>query len=141
MRRFRLLVAAATALALMPATGAQAAAPRYIMVTGPGIERPIVLDDWRQNHSIMVAIANAQQLRIDQVALGAPRLRLSFFWYRTPMPRPTWPSQATQYGWLHLANGPRPAVILMKANGVRAFRMAPERVLRILARAGVPLRA
>ena len=143
MRRFGLLVVAA-ALALVPVGGAQAAAPHYMMVTGPGISRPILLDDWPANHTVLLAVANAPRAAIDQVpAADDPRLRLSMFWERRWQSKepPKWPSQTGYHGWIYPAQGTRPAVITMMANGVRIPRVAPARVLRILARAGVPLRA
>ena len=41
------------------AAPAQAAAPNYILVTGPGLPRPILLANWTENLDLLLAVANA----------------------------------------------------------------------------------
>ncbi len=55
--RALLLVALAWLLALPLAAPARAAAPRFLMVYGTALARPVVLADWEENHDFMLATA------------------------------------------------------------------------------------
>ena len=60
----RLGVASAVALsAAVVAAPAGAAAPRYILVTGPGLARPVLLRDWDENLRFLVALLPARRVR------------------------------------------------------------------------------
>lgn len=49
--------------ALALATPAAAAAPNYILVRGPGLKRPVLLDDWWENHHFVYLWASDQAAR------------------------------------------------------------------------------
>lgn len=131
---------AGAGLVLAPAAGA--AAPRYILVSGPGIPRPILLGSWRENQNLVTALVQAPFAagRAARVT-GRPRFDLAEFWgWEPPPPRPTRPSHSGQHGSFYPAHGSRPAVVSIVVGGVSRLRLVPAGVLRILARHGVPLR-
>jgi hypothetical protein len=121
---------------------AQAAAPNYILVSGPGIKHPILLGDWSENLALLSALVDAPTAKGSAVRNLArrPRFDLAEFWGWSALPRPTRPSQANQHGWLYPARGSKPAVIVMMVDGARVPRLLPPRVREILARHHVPLR-
>jgi hypothetical protein len=138
--RHRLLALLAVALgAGLLAGPASAAAPRYIMVSGRGIPKPILLADWRENMAIELAVANAATTAPPPGLSVRPRLALSLFWGWGGTP-PKRPAQANQRGWLYLAVGSQPALIALKVNGSSALRVVPAPLLRILQRHAVPTR-
>jgi hypothetical protein len=122
---------------LVLAAPAQAAAPRYIMVTGPGLLRPALLADWYENLDFVVAVAGAPRARGNLTR--RPRFRIAEFWGWIGPP-PTRPDQASQHGWFYPAHGSRRPVIVLVAEGILVPRVAPARVLSILAGHGVPTR-
>ena len=136
-RALALAVAAVAALVL--ATTAGAAAPRYILVSGPGVSEPVLLGDWSENLELLTALVTARHAdRATIRGLGArPRLRLGLFWGWPENPRPTSPAEANQTGWLYPAVASNPAVIDLLVSGVRVPRIAPTGVVRILERHGV----
>lgn len=139
-RTLALVGAAAAALVLV--SSVEAAAPRYILVSGPGLARPVLLSNWAENRTLLVALADAPRAKDETVRrLGKrPRLRLGLFWGWPEKPRPTRPSQANQKGWFYPPWRSQAPVVDLLVNGVRVPRIAPARVLRIVARHGVPTR-
>jgi hypothetical protein len=135
-----LTLAGAIAVALVLAPAVEAAAPRYILVSGPGIARPILLANWGENGTLLAALVTAPRARGQVVRrLGQrPRLRLGLFWGWPEERRPTRPSLANQKGWFYPIWRSQPAVVDLLVNGVRFPRIAPIRVLNILSRHGVP---
>jgi hypothetical protein len=131
------------ALALVLASSAGAAAPRYILVSGPGLARPVLLPKWEENHALLLVLADARRANRETVRqLGQrPRFRLGLFWGWPETPRPTQPKQANQVGWFYPTWRSQPPLVDLLVNGVRVPRIAPTRVLRIFARHGVPTRA
>jgi hypothetical protein len=129
-------VAMLAALALPAA--ARAAAPNYILVSGPGLARPIVLDDWNENLKLLLAVANAPTVTVD--LRDRPSFDLAEFWAWADRPRPTRPRDANQHGSLYPAHGGSPAVITLTAGGRSAPRAVTAAVRSILVRRGVPLR-
>jgi hypothetical protein len=127
-------------MALVFASAVEAAAPRYILVSGPGLARPVLLANWGENGTLLAALVTAPRARGLVVRdLGKrPRLLLGLFWQVAEEPRPTRPSQANQKGWFYPIWRSQPAVIDLLVNGVRFPRIAPIRVLNILSRHGVP---
>jgi hypothetical protein len=122
------------------ASTASAAAPRYILVSGPGLEAPVLLGDWSENAELLVALINAPRVDAPGASLGErPRLRLSLFWGWPERPLPTDPADANQAGWFYPSWQALPAVIDLRVNGTRVARIAPMRVTRILSRHGVPV--
>jgi hypothetical protein len=138
-RAVPVLAVLASLLAVAPA---QAAAPNYILVSGPGIKHPILLGDWGENLALLSALVNAPTAKGSAVRNLArrPRFDLAEFWGWSALPRPTRPSQANQHGWLYPARGSKPAVIVLMVDGARVPRLLPARVCQILARHHVPLR-
>jgi hypothetical protein len=134
-----LLAVLASLLAVAPA---QAAAPNYILVSGPGIKHPILLGNWDENLALLGALVNAPTAKVSAVRHLArrPRFDLAEFWGWSGLPRPTRPGQANQHGWLYPAHGAKPAVIVLMVNGTRVPRLLPARVREIFARHHIPLR-
>jgi hypothetical protein len=52
-------IVGALAATLALASPAQAAAPTYILVSGPGLARPVLLANWRENLVLLSAVVNA----------------------------------------------------------------------------------
>jgi hypothetical protein len=120
-----------------------AAAPNHILVSGPGLKRPIHLSNWSENAALLSALVSAPRAR-GSVALALarrPRFDLAEFWGWGSQPRPTRPSQANQHGWFYPAYSSKPPVIVLMVNGYRFPRLVPTSVLKILARHHVTLRA
>jgi hypothetical protein len=131
-------------LAVLPAAfalvaPARAAAPNYILVSGPGLHRPALLGNWAENGDLLSALVYAPHARRN-VLRGQPRLDLALFWGWSGRPLPTRPGEANQHGWFYPARRSRPAVVDLLVDGWLVPRIAPARVLRILARHGVPTR-
>lgn len=138
----RLIAAFAVVAALAFAGSAYAAAPNYILVSGPGLRTPVVMDNWSENHRLLLAAADAPRAR-PAVTRGLrlrPRFDLALFWGWADRPRPTRAADANQHGWFYPAHGSGAAVIEIMVNGLRVARVAPARVLLILIRNGVPVR-
>jgi hypothetical protein len=129
-------------LVLVLAAPASAAAPNYIVISGPGLARPIVLGNWKENLALLIAVANAHKANgITTRGLAhRPRFDLAEFWAWSGRPRPTSARGANQHGQFYPAHGAQPAVIVMTAGGITAPRFAPAAVLEILTRHGVPTR-
>jgi hypothetical protein len=127
---------------LLAAAPAHAAAPNYILVSGPGIRHPILLGNWDENLELLGALVDARVAKGSAVRHLArrPRFDLAEFWGWSGLPRPTRASQASQHGWLYPAHGAKPAVIVLMVNGTRVPRLLPPRVREILTRHHVPLR-
>ena len=140
MARATVLVAALAAV-LVLAPPVHAAAPNYILVSGPGLERPIVLGNWGENLALLSALVNAPRAKGTVVLALArrPRFDLAEFWDWGSRPRPTQPSQANQHGWFYPAHRSKPPVIVLMVNGYRFPRLVPTAVVKILARHHVPL--
>jgi len=133
---------AALAAVLVFARPVHAAAPNYILVSGPGLKRPIILGNWSENGALLSALVSAPRAKGTVVVALArrPRFDLAEFWGWGSMPRPTRPSQANQHGWFYPAHRSKPAVIVLMVNGYRFPRLVPTAVVKILARHHVPLR-
>jgi hypothetical protein len=139
----KLLTALAVAgAALLLAASALAAAPRYIMVSGPGLSRPVLFDVWNENLALYVAIAEAPRATRSAAASvrRRPRLRLSLFWGWPEGQLPTRPSQGNQTGWFYPACRARRALVDLKVNGERVLRLAPKEVLDTFTAHGIPIR-
>ncbi len=138
-------IAVSTALvgALILATPAWSAAPPYIMVTGTGLAKPVLLSNWEENLALLLAAEASPRAKAgDLRGLGArPRLDLALFWgWSLDSPAPTKASDASAHGSFYPTYRGRPAVIRIKANGADVARVASPKVLRIFAKHGVPTR-
>ena len=130
------------AAVLVLASPFQAAAPNYILVSGPGLKRPILLGNWGENGALLSALLSAPPAKwnVVRALAGRPRFDLAEFWGWGSRPRPTRPSQANQHGWFYPAHRSKPPVIVLVVNGYESPRLVPTSVLKILARHHVPLR-
>jgi hypothetical protein len=130
------------AAVLVLASPVQSAAPNYILVSGPGLKRPILLANWGENGVLLSALGSAPTAKENVVRglAGRPRFDLAEFWGWGRGPRPTRPSQANQHGWFYPAHRSKPPVIVLVVNGYKSPRLVPTSVLKILARHHVPLR-
>ena len=132
---------AAVAAALILASPVHASAPNYILVSGHGLKRPILLDNWNENAALLSALVDAPKAK-RSVVLGLarrPRFDLAEFWGWGGRPRPTRPSQANQHGWFYPKQRSKPPVIVITVNGEKVPRLVPTTVLEILGRHHVPL--
>ena len=86
-------------------TPANAAAPRYILISGPGLSKPVLLSDWNENLNLMLAFANAPRARSAALRGLAtrPRFELALFWGVPDKPVPTNPAKANQFDWFYPA--------------------------------------
>jgi hypothetical protein len=134
-----LILVGATAVALVVASAVEAAAPRYILVSGPGLKRPVLLGNWDENGRLLSALVNARRENRDALARRR-RFELALFWGWPERPRPRRSLDANQHGWFYPARGSSPAVVELRVNGWRFPRIAPPEVMRIFARHGVPTR-
>jgi hypothetical protein len=130
------------AATLALASVAEAAAPNYILVSGPRLSRPVLLGDWNENLRLLIALVEAPKAS-RSVARGLahrPRFDLAEFWGWGSSPPPTRPSQANQHGWFYPAYHGRRAFFDLRVDGLRVPRTAPAQAVEILARHGVPTR-
>jgi hypothetical protein len=131
----------ALAMMLVVAAPAQAAAPNYILVSGPGITRPILMANWGENGKLLSALVDIPRAKGTPHGLAdRPRFDLAMFWGWGGRPRPTRPSQANQHGWFYPAHHSKPPIIVIRVNGDYFPRLVPARVLKIFAGHHIPLR-
>ncbi len=127
----------------------EAAAPRLILVYGPPLAQLVVLDDWQENLTLMVAATEDVGLSVDKLR-GRPYFRLAFFW------GPEWaayvdagqpvsalrPEQGNQAGRFYPAvadAGPVLTFDSIPGPGPLTRRLEPAGVA-VLARHGIPTR-
>ncbi len=141
------IAVALAALGLVGAAPAQhgvaAAAPPYIMVSGPKLAKPVLLSDWSENLVLLTAAAaSARAKPVDLRSLrGRPRLDLALYWgWPLDSPPPTKSSDASAHGSFYPTYRGRPALIQMKVNGEDYARIASPAVLKIFAKHGIPTR-
>jgi hypothetical protein len=137
-RQFAAL-AAVVCVAAVAAAPAGAAAPRYILVSGPGLERPVLLGDWGENLELVSALLPAKRPGAGWRS-GRTRYDLALFWGVPAKPVPTDPRYAAQHAWFFPAAFGRRAVFDILLGGRRFPRVATSMALQILARHGVPTR-
>jgi hypothetical protein len=135
------LVTGLAAIVLALAPPARAAAPNYILVSGPGLAEPVLLADWSENLALLVALTDARRATGAARALARrPRLDLAEFWGWSGLPPPTKATKTGQHGTFYPAHGSQPAVIVILVNGAAFPRRVPAEVRRVFARHGIPLR-
>jgi hypothetical protein len=133
------ILIAVVLVAGMVAVSARAAAPRYILVSGPGLQRPATLGNWTENLTFLTSLLHAGR-PTSGWQHNRPRYDLALLWGVPAKPVPTRPSEASQHGWFYPATGGRRAVVKMRVSGKDFPRVATPETLRILARHGVPTR-
>jgi hypothetical protein len=136
------LAGAVVAAAVAFAAPAHAAAPNYILVSGPGLAQPVLLGDWNENLSLVVAIGQGARAKrpVLRGLARRPRYDLAEFWNWSFLPAPTDPRQASQHGWFYPAHGRKPALFKAMVAGKSFPRLATRAALAILSRHGVPTR-
>jgi hypothetical protein len=140
MARFTTLSGAVVmALVLVPPAGA--AAPRYILVSGPCLSEPVLLERWSENGAFLSSLVVAPRVTRARAVRQRPRLDLALFWGVPAKPPPTRPRDANQHGWFYPAHGRRAALVDVMVDGIRVPRRVPADVLAILAKHGVPTRS
>ena len=140
-------LAAPVLLAMTLAVPVEAAAPRVIMVSGTGLCRPVILDDWPENRDLMESVALGGEVKPEDL-IGRPYLEMGLFWGSEwvqyvdegkPLDALSI-EQASQYGRFYPAVGDAPAAMVIESvpmgDGLSG-RLGPEGV-EILARHGVP---
>jgi hypothetical protein len=129
--------------ALTLSAGASAAAPWWIMVSGPGLRQPVLLG-LTESQKIMQSVAYGDRVPTRQLA-QRPHFLLSLFWEdENSTEPPTDVTAANQRGWFYPAYGERPAafVVVRSIPGYApaSRRRAASEMLTILRRHGVPTR-
>lgn len=136
------VLAVAVFCQLAIASPAAAAAPRYIMVSGPSYHRPVLLDDWRENHQLLLEIASSP-LASSSLASGLtsrPSARLALFW-GWGSERPAHPADAFSKGTFYPRYRGLPAIVQVMVDGDDRPRVLAARVLSRLERRGVAVNA
>ena len=136
-------IAVALALALVAAVPALAAAPPYIMVSGPKLAKPVLLSDWSENLALLTAAdASPRAKAVNLRGLATrPHLDLALFWgWSLDSPAPTKATDASTHGTFYPTYRGHPALVRMRPDGDDSTRVASAKVLKIFARHGVPTR-
>jgi len=145
-----LLLAATLAGALSLGAPVGAAAPRFIIASGILLPRPILLDDWQENLTLMGATVEDDVLvDISTADLAIrPSIDLALFWDATiwePLVQrqglgSLQPQDANQHARFYPATGSAAPLFVGMADGVFGPHRMGERGLAVLARHGVPTR-
>ncbi len=120
-----------------------AAAPPYIIVSGPRLKKPVLLSNWQENLSLLDAISASPRAKTSELRTVStrPRLDLALFWgWSLESPAPTKASDASAHGSFYPTYRSHPALIRITENGVGSTRVASPAVLRIFAKHGIPTR-
>lgn len=141
MRPTRALRLAAVLLAALSswAAGAQAAAPRFILVTGPPHPRPVLVAGQRENLDLLTDLAASPfaPARVVRTLATRPRLDLALFWTWRHREAPAHPGDASQHGWLYPRWRSAPAVVALKLDDSARPRLVSPAALAMLAHHGV----
>jgi hypothetical protein len=135
-RKMAVLTSALVIVAASAATSANAAAPRYILVSGPGLRQPAVLGDWAENLTFLVSLIPPRRPSPGW-RTNRPRYKLALFWGVPATPVPRDPSKASQVGWFYPAVNGRRAVVVLLVSGQDGPRIASAKTLRILDHHGI----
>lgn len=150
--RIGLLALVALAALFAGSDEADAAAPWFIFVHGPLLAEPVLLDDWDENHALMLAIPGGERRDTKRIE-GRQYLQVALFW------GPDWQdyprdaaaiarlssAQANQHGRFYPAvSADQPALFLFESAGNPSILLAPRIVeapgLAVLDARGVPTR-
>jgi hypothetical protein len=144
------------AVVLASVTRLNAAAPRLILISGPLVARPVLIDDWNDTSRIMAGI-NDRAVAQSDALVDRPFYDLALFWglewvqYITdgrPLAALT-PGQANQHARFYPAVGTAPALVVFRdepgAMGGAARRMGlirsvEQMTLDVFARYGLRVR-
>jgi hypothetical protein len=134
------VVIAVLAIAAGLSASASAAAPRYILVTGPSLQRPVVLGKWSENLALLTDLIPTRRPAPGWRSTNRPRYKLALFWGVPARPVPSDPNKASQVGWFYPSVSGRRAVVVLLVSGRDGPRVASRDALRILGRNGIPTR-
>jgi hypothetical protein len=139
-RLFSALVAAGAVLVAVSPAAAAAAAPHYIMVSGRGLARPVLLDRLDENGRLFIAVATAPRAKgvSTRTLKRRPRLQVTLFWGWSQAQPPTRPSQGNQRGWFYPKCRSRRAILEISATGKVIRTLAPKAVLKIFKAHRIP---
>ena len=141
------LLLAALATSTSPAL---AAAPRIMMVYGAPLVKPVVVSNWSDNATIMVAAHESSSL-IHARLTGRPSLRVAMFWglhwmrymqHHKPLAA-VHPTQADQFARFYPAYGTAPALFVLDSIPgpyTSLIRRVGRTGLAVFARYGIPVR-
>jgi hypothetical protein len=126
------------------ATTVSAAAPHIMLLQGSLLDRPVVMADWQENHTIMRSLREEAAVKDEELA-ARPYLDVSLFWgpkwldYKTQGGSVETLSheQANQKARLYLARGDSPPLLVFQGKAPRS--VGPEGV-RVLIQHGIPVR-
>lgn len=127
-------------VAAVLSASAGAAAPRYILVSGPNLQRPVVLGDWNENLVLLTDLIPTRRPLPGWRGANRPRYKLALFWGVPSKPVPSDPSKAGQVGWFYPAVNGRRAVVVLLVSGRDGPRIVSRDALRILDDHGIPVR-
>jgi hypothetical protein len=144
-RRLRWAIGVATVVALLVPVIALAAAPRYIVAHGGGLESPRVLADWEANLRLLTESKSGAVVPPERLA-DREYVELAFFWGpewaeyadRTNSAAPPL-DQANDSGRFYPATASDPAVLEAVFDGVREARVVSPSALAVLTDGGVPV--
>jgi len=130
---------------VIPGTAVNAAAPHIMLFQGSRLERPIVMADWQENHTVMGSLSEESAVKDRQIT-EREYLDVSLFW------GPKWieyknrgwsvdaltQEQANQKARLYLASGDSPPILVFEGKAPRY--VGPDGV-QLLLKHGVPVTA
>ena len=113
--RFLLLPLLVVLTTITLANTVEAAAPRFIMIYGEALEKPIILTDWHENHRFIYSIRKGTEVSGEGLR-ERPYFKIAFFW------GPEWfkylgkeselrPEEANQHALLYPAYRNAPPVV------------------------------
>jgi len=129
---------------------ALAAAPRIMMVYGAPLTKPVVVSNWGDNATIMVATSDSSSM-VRARLKGRPSLRVAMFWglywmrymqHHKPLTA-VHPTQANQYARFYPAYGTAPALFVFDSIPgpyTSLIRRVGRMGLAVFTRYGVPVR-
>ncbi len=144
------------AIVLASAASLNAAAPRLILISGPLLERPILIEDWDQNARIMAGI-NDRAVAQAEAPADRPFYELALFWGLEWVQyindgRPLAalkPELASQHARFYPAVGTTPALVVFRdepgewgqnARRMGLLRSVEQMALDVFARYGLRVR-
>ncbi len=142
-----MLLLAALATSTSPAL---AAAPPIMMVYGAPLVKPVVVSNWGDNATIMVATSDSSSMAHARLT-GRPSLRVAMFWglhwmrymqHHKPLAA-VHPTQADQFARFYPAYGTAPALFVLDSIPgpyTSLIRRVGRTGLAVFARYGIPVR-
>lgn len=149
-RRLILLTVLLVAVLVSSINPAFAKGPRIMMIYGPPLAKPVLVSNWSDNATIMVAAHESASLANTRLT-GRPSLRVAMFWglhwmrymqHHKPLAA-VHPTQADQFARFYPAYGTAPALFVFDSIPgpyTSLIRRVGRMGLAVFARYGVPVR-